>query len=147
MEDSAGNILLYVDISATDTPNYEQMCPMNMGFDDGENLETWNDLCSKFANNVVTSLDPTWSPTFKFDKNDPVAQFIIDKKFKTGLNRTAKVRIVNLLEGENGKQVDFRATFSGINYTNDNTVWEISFDFKIYKNTTFVISDYVEPSV
>lgn len=143
MESSAENVKLFFDISETITPNYEQMCPLNLDYDQGETLDTWYDLCSKFANNVKTALDPTWSTGFKFLKTDPVAQFLISKEYSTGADATVACRIVNLLKGTTGKQIDFTATLSGIKYSaKTEEVLEIDFDIKIYKGSTFVETDY-----
>jgi hypothetical protein len=147
MESSATKFKLFFDISATETPDYEELCPLNLDYDQGETLDTWNDLCSSIANNVKTAIDPTWSTGFKFDKADPVAQFIIAKEYAVGAAATAKVRIVNLLKGTNGKQVDFTATLSGISYSAvTEEVLQLDFDLKVYKNTTFVESNYTAPS-
>lgn len=148
MESSATKFLLYFDISETITPDYEQLCPINLDYDQGETLDSWNDLCSNIMNNVKTSIDPTWSTGFKFDKTDPVAQFLIGKEFETGLGATCGVRIVNLLKGTNGKQIDFTATLSGITYSAvTEEVLQIDFDIKVYKGSTFIESDYVAPSI
>ena len=143
MESSATKFKLYFDISETSTPDYEELCPLNLDYDQGETLDTWNDLCSSIANNVKTAIDPTWSTGFKFDKSDPVAQFIIDKEYAVGSEATASVRIVNLLKGTNGKQIDFTATLSGITYSAvTEEVLQLDFDLKVYDNSTFVESTY-----
>ena len=140
MESSAKNCELYFDISETETPDYEQVCPLSLEFDQGETLDTFYTLCSNTANSVKTALDPTWSTSFKFDKSDPVAQFIMDKEFKTGLEATAGVRIINKLKDE---QVDFTCTLSGINYSAvTEEVLEVAFDIKVYKASTFLTSAY-----
>jgi hypothetical protein len=145
MESSALNFELYFDISSTQAPDYEKLCPINLDFDQGETMDTWNDLCSSIANNVKTAIDPTWSTGFKFDKADPVAQFIIGKEFLTGLGATAKVKIVNKLKG---KEITFTATLSGISYSAvTEEVLQIDFDLKVFKNTTFAEATYVAPSV
>jgi len=142
-ESSATKFKLFFDISATETPDYEELCPLNLDYDQGETLDSWNDLCSNLMNNVKVSLDPTWSTAFKFDKADPVAQFIIAKEFLTGAGATAKVRIVNLLKGTTGKQIDFTATLSSIAYSAlTEEVLNLGFDIKVYKNSTFVESTY-----
>jgi hypothetical protein len=143
MESSATKFKLYFDISATATPDYEELCPLNIDYDQGETLDTWNDLCSSIANNVKTAIDPTWSTGFKFASTDPVAQFIIGKEYSVGAAATAKVRIVNLLKGTTGKQIDFTATLSGISYSAvTEEVLQIDFDLKVYDNSTFVETDY-----
>lgn len=143
MQETTNKYQLFFDISSSGTKDYQKFCPMNVAFDQGETLETWFDLCSKFANNVKVGLDPTWSVTAKFDKTDPVAQFIMAKELAVGTEATASTRIVNLLKGTTGKQIDFIATFSGISYTAETeTVLEVSFDLKIYKNSTFVETNY-----
>jgi hypothetical protein len=143
MESSVDNFKLYFDISETETPDYEQMCPLNVDYDQGETLDTFYTLCSKFANNVKTALDPTWSTSFKFDKADPVAQFIIAKEYAVGSAATADVKIVNKLKGTTGKQLVFTATLSGISYSAvTEEVLQIDFDLKVYKNTTFTETDY-----
>lgn len=147
MESSATKFKLLFDISANETPDYEELCPLNIDYDQGETLDTWNDLCSSIANNVKTAIDPTWSTGFKFDKNDPVAQFLIAKEYAVGSAATAKVRLVNLLKGTNGKQLDFTATLSGISYSAvTEEVLQLDFDIKVYDNSTFVETDYTAPS-
>lgn len=147
MESSATKFKLFFDISATETPDYEELCPLNLDYDQGEALDTWNDLCSSIANNVKTAIDPTWSTGFKFAKTDPVAQFILGKEYSVGAAATAKVRIVNLFKGTTGKQIDFTATLSGITYSAvTEEVLQIDFDLKVYRNTTFAETDYTAPS-
>jgi len=143
MEGSTNKFLLYFDISATATPAYTQLCPLNLDYDQGETLDSWNDLCSSLMNNVKTAIDPTWSTAFKFASTDVVAQFILGKEFSVGAAATCKVRIVNLLKGATGKQIDFTATLSGISYSAvTEEVLNVGFDIKVYKNTTFVESTY-----
>lgn len=140
---SKGQFLMYLDISSTETPDYTQLCPLNIDFDSGETLDTWNDLCSEFTNSVRVALDPTWSMSFKFDKDDEVCQFVLGKEFETGAGATCKARLVNLLKGTNGKQIDFTATISNISYSAlTEEVLNVSFDLKVYSNSTFVESDY-----
>jgi hypothetical protein len=143
MESSATKFELFFDISATETPAFTKLCPLNLDYDQGETLDTWNDLCSAIANNVKTAIDPTWSTSFKFDKADPVAQFIIAKEYAVGSAATADVKIVNKLKGTTGKQLVFTATLSGISYSAvTEEVLQIDFDLKVYKNTTFTETDY-----
>lgn len=60
-----------------------------------------------------------------------------------GAGATIKTRIINLLKGTSGKQIDFTATLSNINYSAvTEEVLQINFDIKIYDNSTFVESDY-----
>lgn len=148
METNTGNFLLYFDISATETPDYEQLCPLNLDYDQGETLDSWNDLCSSLMNNVKTAIDPTWSTSFKFKKTDAVAQFLIAKEYAVGAEATAKTRIVNKLKGTAGKQIDFTATLSSIAYSAvTEEILQIDFDIKVYDNSTFVETDYIVPSV
>jgi len=142
-DSSAKKFKLLFDISENETPQFEELKPLNLDYDQGETLDTWNDLCSQIANNVKTAIDPTWSTGFKFAKSDPVAQFIIAKEHAVGAEATAKVRIVNLLKGTTGKQIDFTATLSGIAYSaSSEEVLQIDFDIKVCDNTTFKESDY-----
>lgn len=142
-DSSAKKFKLLFDISSSETAQFEELVPLNLDYDQGETLDTWNDLCSQIANNVKTAIDPTWSTGFKFKKTDPVAQFIISKEYAVGAEATAKCRIVNLLKGENGKQIDFTATLSGISYSAvTEEVLQIDFDIKVYDNSTFEESDY-----
>jgi hypothetical protein len=144
-ESSTGKFKLYVDIG---TSNYQELCPLNLDYDQGETIDSWNDLCSNLMNNVKTSLNPTWSTGFKFDKTDSVAQFIIGKEYATGSSANAPIRIVNLLKGTNGKQIDFTGVFSGITYSAlTEEVLSISFDILVSDNSTFVESNYVAPSI
>ena len=148
MESNTTNFELYVDISATETPDYEKLCVINISHDKGESLDTWFDLCSAFANNVITAFDPTFGITFKFDKTDPACQFILGKEYATGVSATAKIKIVNKLKGTNGKQIDFTGVFSNIAYDpTAEAVLEVTADLKIYQGSTFVETDYVAPSV
>ena len=144
MESSANKFELYFDISTNETPDFEKLCPLNLDYDQGETLDTWNDLCSAIANNVKTAIDPTWSTGFKFAKTDPVAQFLIAKEYAVGAEATANVRLINKLKGTSGKQLDFTATLSGITYSAvTESVLQIDFDIKVYDNSTFVETDYV----
>jgi len=114
-----------------------------LGYDQGETLDTWQDLYNFLSNNVKTGLDPTWSTSVKLDKTSAVCQFILDKEFAVGAKATAKTRIVNLLKGTSGKQIDFTATLSNISYeASSEAVLEISFDLKVYNASTFEESDY-----
>jgi hypothetical protein len=143
MFSSTNKFLIYIDVSATGTPSYKQLCPLNLDYDQGETMDSWNDLCSSLMNNVKTAIDPTWSTTFKFASDDLVAQHILGKEFAVGAAATSKIRIVNLLKGQVGKQIDFTATISGISYSAvTEEVLSISFDIKVYDNSTFVESTY-----
>lgn len=148
MESNVTNFELYVDISATEAPDYEKLCVINISHDKGESLDTWFDLCSKYANNVPVAYDPTFGITFKFDKTDPACQFILGKEYETGVGATAGIRIVNKLKGTSGKQIDFTGIFSNIAYDpTAEAILEVSTDVKIYKGSTFTETDYVAPSV
>ena len=145
METNVNNFEVLIDISSTSTPDYEKLCVLNVDYDQGETLDTWNDLCNAISNSVKTVLDPTWSMSFKFDKTSPVAQFIIGKEYAVGAEATAPVRIVNKLKN---KQIDFTATLSGITYSaTSEEVLQIDFDLKVYDNGTFAETTYVAPSV
>jgi len=143
MNGNTNKFLLYFDISATASPDYEQLCPLNIDYDQGETLDSWNDLCSSLMNNVKTAIDPTWSVSFKFSTTDPVAQFILGKEYSVGEDATCAVKLVNLLKGSTGKQIDFTATLSGITYSAvTEEVLQVDFDIKVYDNSTFVESTY-----
>jgi len=145
METNVNNFEVLIDISSTVTPDYEKLCVLNVDYDQGETLDTWNDLCNAISNSVKTVLDPTWSMSFKFDKTSPVAQFIIGKEFAVGAEATAPIRIVNKLKN---KQIDFTGTLSGITYSaTAEEVLQIDFDLKVYDNGTFAETTYVAPSV
>lgn len=145
METNVNNFEVLIDISSTATTDYEKLCVLNVDYDQGETLDTWNDLCSAISNSVKTVLDPTWSMSFKFDKTSPVAQFIIGKEYAVGAEATAPIRIVNKLKN---KQIDFTGTLSGITYSaTTDEVLQIDFDLKVYDNGTFAETTYVAPSV
>jgi hypothetical protein len=145
METNVNNFEVLIDISSTGTSDYEKLCVLNVDYDQGETLDTWNDLCNAISNSVKTVLDPTWSMSFKFDKTSPVAQFIIGKEFAVGAEATAPIRIVNKLKN---KQIDFTGTLSGITYSaTTDEVLQIDFDLKVYDNGTFAETTYVAPSV
>lgn len=132
------------DISENETPQYEEVINLTLGYDQGEKLDTWQDLYNFLSNNVKTGLDPTWSTSVKLDKTSAVCQFILDKEYAVGAKATAKTRIVNLLKGTSGKQIDFTATLSNISYeANAEEVLEVSFDLKVYNASTFKETDYV----
>lgn len=143
MDTNVNNFLLYIDTSNTSTPSYKKVCPLEIAYDQGETLDTWNDLCSAISNNVKLSIDPTWSVSFKFDKEDDAAKFIISKEYAVGKDAVAKMRLVNLLKGTTGKQIDFSATLSNISYSiTPEEVLQIDFDMKVYEGTTFAETDY-----
>ena len=145
METNVNNFEVLIDISSTSTHDYEKLCVLNVDYDQGETLDTWNDLCNAISNSVKTVLDPTWSMSFKFDKTSPVAQFIIGKEYAVGAEATAPIRIVNKLKN---KQIDFTGTLSGITYSaTAEEVLQIDFDLKVYDNGTFAETTYVAPSV
>ena len=143
-DSSAKKFILSFDLAGAEGPaDYKELCPLNIDYDQGETLDTWNDLCSQIANNIKTAIDPTWSLSFKFAKSDPVAQFIIAKEYAVGDEATAKVRLVNLLKGEQGMQLDFLATLSGISYSaTSEEVLQIDFDLKVADNSTFKETKY-----
>ena len=131
------------DISENETPQYEEVINLTLGYDQGETLDTRQDLYNFLSNNVKTGLDPTWSTSVKLDKTSAVCQFILGKEYAVGANATAKTKIVNLLKGTSGKQIEFIATLSNISYeASSEAVLEISFDLKVYNASTFKESDY-----
>ena len=135
------------DISSTSTAQYEDVINLNLSYDQGETLDTWQDLYSFLSNNVKTGLDPIWSTSVKMKKSSAVCQFILSKEFAVGEEATVKTRIVNLLKGNTGKQIDFTATLSNITYeANSEEVLQVDFDLKIYDNSTFEETDYAEVS-
>ena len=142
-ESSVGKFKVLFDISETEEEQFEELINLNLGYDQGETLDTWQDLYNFLANNVKTGLDPTWSTSVKMNKSSAVCQFILSKEFAVGAQATAKTRIVNLLKGASGKQIDFTATLSNISYeANGEEVLQIDFDLKVYDNSTFAESDY-----
>ena len=142
-DSSAEKFKLLFDISESGSAQYEELKPLNLDYDQGETLDTWYDLCSRIANNVKTALDPTWASGFKFAKTDPVAQKIISMEHAVGAGATIKTRIVNLLKGTSGKQIDFTATISNISYSAvTEEVLQVDFDIKVYDGSTFAETDY-----
>ena len=113
---SVGNFKLLFDISESEVSQYEEVINLSLGYDQGETLDTWQDLYNFLSNNVKTGLDPTWSTSLKLDKTSAVCQYILGKEYAVGAKATAKTRIVNLLKGESGKQIDFISTLSNISY-------------------------------
>lgn len=143
-ESSVKKYIVQFDISDTDTPQYEDVITLNVGFDQGETLDTWQDLYSFLSNNVKTGLDPTWSLSQKMAKSNPVCQFILGKELAVGAEATAKAKIINLLKGTTGKEINFIATLSNISYeANSEEVMQIDYDLKVYDNSTFDEKDYV----
>lgn len=143
-DSSAKKFILSFDLSGTEGPaDYKEFCPLNIDYDQGETLDTWYDLCSKMANNIKTAIDPTWSVSFKFAKTDPVAQKIISMEYAVGEEATIKTRLVNLLKGTKGIQIDFTSTISGISYSaTSEEVLQIDFDIKVADNSTFKETEY-----
>lgn len=143
MDTNIGNFLMYVDTSTTASPSFKQLCPLSIGYDQGESLDTWNDLCNSISNNVKTSIDPTWSLSFKFDADDDAAKFIMGKEYSVGADAVCGIKLINLLKGTTGKQIDFDATLSNITYeVLPEEVLQIDFDLKVYKGSTFAETDY-----
>ena len=135
--------MVQFDISEEEPADYQDLIALTMSYDQGETLDTWQDLYNFLSNNVKTGLDPTWSVSVKLDKSSPVCQFILAKEFAVGAEATAKTRIVNLLKGTTGKQIDFTATLSSITYeASAEEVLQVDFDLKVYDNSTFKESDY-----
>lgn len=143
-ESSVKQFKVQFDLSENETPDWEDLIALTMSYDQGETLDTWQDLYNFLSNNVKTGLDPTWSVSVKLDKSSPVCQFILDKEFAVGAEATAKCKIINLLKGTSGKQIDFTATLSSITYeATAEEVLQVDFDLKVYDNSTFEETDYV----
>lgn len=144
-ESSVKKYKVQFDLSENETPDWEDLIALTVGYDQGETLDAWQDLYNFLSNNVKTGLDPTWSVSIKLDKSSPICQFILDKEFAVGAEATAKVKIINLLKGTNGKQIEFTATLSGISYeVTAEEVLQVDFDLKVYDNSTFKETDYSE---
>lgn len=142
-ESSVKQFKIQFDLSENETPDWEDLIALTMSYDQGETLDTWQDLYNFLSNNVKTGLDPTWSVSVKLDKSSPVCQFILDKEFAVGAEATAKTRIINLLKGTKGKQIDFTATLSSITYeATAEEVLQVDFDLKVYDNSSFKETDY-----
>lgn len=142
-ESSVKQFKVQFDLSENETPDWEDLIALTMSYDQGETLDTWQDLYNFLSNNVKTGLDPTWSVSVKLDKSSPVCQFILDKEFAVGAEATAKTRIINLLKGTKGKQIDFTATLSSITYeVTAEEVLQVDFDLKVYDNSSFKETDY-----
>lgn len=142
-ESSVKKFLVQFDLSENETPDWEDLIALTLSYDQGETLDTWQDLYNFLSNNVKTGLDPTWSVSVKLKKTDPVCQFILSKEFAVGAEATAKTRIINLLKGTNGMQIAFTATLSSITYeANAEEVLQIDFDLKVYDNSTFEETEY-----
>lgn len=142
-ESSVKQFIVQFDLSENDTPDWEDLIALTMSYDQGETLDTWQDLYNFLSNNVKTGLDPTWSVSVKLDKSSPVCQFILAKEFAVGAEATAKTRIINLLKGTKGKQIDFTATLSSITYeATAEEVLQVDFDLKVYDNSSFKETDY-----
>lgn len=142
-ESSVKQFKVQFDLSENETPDWEDLIVLTVGYDQGETLDTWQDLYNFLSNNVKTGLDPTWSVSVKLDKSSPVCQFILAKEFAVGAEATAKCKIINLLKGTSGKQIDFTATLSSITYeATAEEVLQVDFDLKVYDNSTFEETDY-----
>ena len=142
-ESSVKQFKVQFDLSENETPDWEDLIALTMSYDQGETLDTWQDLYNFLSNNVKTGLDPTWSVSVKLDKSSPVCQFILDKEFAVGAEATAKCKIINLLKGTSGKQITFTATLSSITYeATAEEVLQVDFDLKVYDNSTFEETDY-----
>lgn len=142
-ESSVKQFKVQFDLSENEIPDWEDLIALTMSYDQGETLDTWQDLYNFLSNNVKTGLDPTWSVSVKLDKSSPVCQFILAKEFAVGAEATAKCKIINLLKGTSGKQIEFTATLSSITYeATAEEVLQVDFDLKVYDNSTFKETDY-----
>lgn len=142
-ESSVKQFIVQFDISEDEPADYQDLIALTLSYDQGETLDTWQDLYNFLSNNVKTGLDPTWSVSVKLDKSSPVCQFILAKEYAVGAEATAKTRIINLLKGTSGKQIDFTATLSSITYeATAEEVLQVDFDLKVYDNSTFKETDY-----
>lgn len=142
-ESSVKKYKVQFDLSEDDTPDWQDLIALTLSYDQGETLDTWQDLYNFLSNNVKTGLDPTWSVSVKLDKSSPVCQFILAKEYAVGAEATAKTRIINLLKGTKGKQIDFTATLSSITWeASGEEVLQVDFDLKIYDNSSFKETDY-----
>ncbi|HIQ90696.1 MAG TPA: hypothetical protein IAB27_03605, partial [Candidatus Coprosoma intestinipullorum] len=130
-ESSVKQFIVQFDISEEEPADYQDLIALTLSYDQGETLDTWQDLYNFLSNNVKTGLDPTWSVSVKLDKSSPVCQFILAKEYAVGAEATAKTRIINLLKGTKGKQIDFTATLSSITYeATAEEVLQVDFDLK-----------------
>ena len=142
-ESSVKQFKVQFDLSENETPDWEDLISLTLSYDQGETLDTWQDLYNFLSNNVKTGLDPTWSVSVKLDKSSPVCQFILDKEYAVGAEATAKTRIINLLKGTSGKQIDFTSTLSSITWeASSEEVLQVDFDLKVYDNSSFKETDY-----
>ena len=142
-ESSVKQFKVQFDISEEGESDYQDLISLSLSYDQGETLDTWQDLYNFLSNNVKTGLDPTWSVSVKLDKSSPVCQFILDKEYAVGAAATAKTRIINLLKGTKGKQIDFTATLSSITWeASSEEVLQVDFDLKVYDNSSFKETDY-----
>lgn len=142
-ESSVKQFIVQFDISEEEAADYQDLIALTLSYDQGETLDTWQDLYNFLSNNVKTGLDPTWSVSVKLDKSSPVCQFILAKEYAVGAEATAKTRIINLLKGTSGKQIDFTATLSSITYeATAEEVLQVDFDLKVYDNSSFEETDY-----
>lgn len=142
-DSSVKQFIVQFDISEDEPADYQDLIALTLSYDQGETLDTWQDLYNFLSNNVKTGLDPTWSVSVKLDKSSPVCQFILAKEYAVGAEATAKTRIINLLKGTSGKQIDFTATLSSITYeATAEEVLQVDFDLKVYDNSTFKETDY-----
>lgn len=142
-DSSVKKFIVQFDISEDEPADYQDLIALTLSYDQGETLDTWQDLYNFLSNNVKTGLDPTWSVSVKLDKSSPVCQFILAKEYAVGAEATAKTRIINLLKGTKGKQIDFTATLSSITYeATAEEVLQVDFDLKVYDNSTFKETDY-----
>lgn len=142
-ESSVKQFIVQFDISEDEPADYQDLIALTLSYDQGETLDTWQDLYNFLSNNVKTGLDPTWSVSVKLDKSSPVCQFILAKEYAVGAAATAKTRIINLLKGTKGKQIDFTATLSSITYeATAEEVLQVDFDLKVYDNSSFKETDY-----
>lgn len=143
-ESSVKKFIVQFNISETATADWQDLITLTVGYDQGETLDTWQDLYNVLSNNVKTGLDPTWSVSVKLDPSSPVCQFLLAKEFAVGAEATAPTRIVNLLKGDTGKQIEFTSTLSSITYeASAEEVLQVDFDLKVYDNSSFEETDYV----
>ena len=57
-ESSVKKFLVQFDISDDSTPDWQDLITLTLSYDQGETLDTWQDLYNFLSNNVKTGLRP-----------------------------------------------------------------------------------------
>ena len=134
MARSTGNgYLIETDVDAYPggtgtTPDFQNLCPTSVTPNQNEEIDTWYDLCSEYANNEKTAMDPSWDITFKSDSTNTAKAAVISDRYLVGTNYPFRVTDI-----DTGEVIEFNGVITAFTETVETpTVIEYSFTLKVY---------------